>query len=276
MKNIFDIYSIDECGLNAVAPANTPGMGNPMVPGDGGACKLGTAGSEPLSGKCKKSKKKISEEPKIKESILDDIDDQMRQGDELIKLYPIVEWWKTQRSYQRNKTSNETEKFLYNRLRIENKALIIDCKDAQNTVFDGLFIKDSLPLGINTIKVYNCRGRFLIYALSEDISFVDFEIYSDEGRTYGDIFMHGGRSHSLELGNIICSEFALNATKIESLLIGKNSQIIEYDLSICYNLERFYGSFMGASNITIPKKVLKHYLCQQGFMSWGADLNLRN
>ena len=92
MKNIIDIYNIDECGLNAGAPANTLGMGNPMVPGDGEVCKLGTAGTEPLTGKCKKSKKKIYEEPKVKESILDDIDVQIQQGDKFAKLAPIVEW----------------------------------------------------------------------------------------------------------------------------------------------------------------------------------------
>lgn len=211
----------------------------------------------------------------LKESILDDIDVQMRKGDEFAKLSPIVEWWKKQRSYQRNRTSDEAEKFLYNRLRIENKALIIDCKDAQNTVLDGFFIKDNLPLGINTIKVYNCRSKFFVYALSEDISFVNFEVYSDEGKTYGEFFMHGGKLHSLDLGNIICNEFTLNASQIESLLIGKNSQVIEYKLSLCYNLERFYGSFMGAANIIIPKKLLKYYLCNQGFMSWGADIDIR-
>ena len=276
MKSIIDIYNIDECGLNAGAPANTLGMGNPMVPGDGDACKLGTAGSEPLTDKCKKSKKKISEEPKVKESILDDIDDQMRQGDEFAKLAPIVEWWKTQRAYQRNKTSDEAEKFLYNRLRIENKSLIIDCKDAQNTVLDGFFVKDQLPLGINTIKVYNCRGKFFVYALSEDISFVDFEIYNDEGRTYADIFIFGAKLRSLDLGNIICSKFTINASLIESLLLGKNSQIIEYELSMCNKLERFYGNFIGAANIIIPKNVLKYYLCQQGFMSWGAEIKIRH
>lgn len=276
MKNIIDIYNIDECGLNAGAPANTMGMGNPMVPGDGGACKLGTAGSEPLTGKCKKSKKKISEEPKVKESILDNIDDQMRQGDEFAKLAPIVEWWKAQRVHARIKTSAEAESFIIDRLRIENKTLIIDCKDAKDTVLDGLFVKDNLPLGINTIKVYNCKSNFYVYAHSEDISFVDFEIYTDEGRSYGDIYVHGGRLRSLDLGNIVCCKFTVNAAKSESMLIGKNSQIIEYDLSMCHLLENFYGSFMGASNIIIPRKVLKYYLCQQGFMSWGADIDLRN
>lgn len=94
MKNIIDIYyGIDECGLNAGTPANTLGMGNPMVPGDGGACKLGAAGSEPLHGKCKHNKKrKIAEEPsKLKESILDDIDTQMNKGDDFIKTYKLAQ-----------------------------------------------------------------------------------------------------------------------------------------------------------------------------------------
>ena len=276
MKSIIDIYNIDECGLNAGAPANTLGMGNPMLPGDGDACKLGDAGSEPLTGKCKKSKKKISEEPKVKESILDDIDDQMRQGDEFAKLAPIIEWWKTQRAYQRIKTSDEAEKLLYDRLRIENKALIIDCKNAKDSILDGFFVKDNLPLGINTIKVYNSPGKFFVYALSEDISFVDFEIYTDEGRTYADIFIFGAKLRSLDLGNIICSKFTINASLIESLLLGKNSQILEYELSMCNKLERFYGNFMGAADIIIPKKVLKYYLCQQGFMSWGAEIKIRH
>lgn len=209
----------------------------------------------------------------LKESLLDDIDTTYNDGEKILQL---VEWLKTQRSYQRNKTNDEAEKFIYERLRIENKTLIIDCKDAKDTVLDGFFIKDNLPLGINTVKVYNCKSKFFVYALSEDISFVDFEIYTDEGRTYGDIFIHVGRLRSLDLGNIVCCKCTVNAPKSESLLIGKNSQIIEYDLSMCHLLERFYGSFMGASNIIIPRKVLKHYLCQQGFMSWGAEINIRN
>lgn len=210
----------------------------------------------------------------LKESLLDDIETTYNDGGKTLQL---VEWWKTQRAYQRNKTTAEAEKFIYERLRIENKTLIIDCKDAKDTVLDGFFIKDNLPLGINTVKVYNCKSKFYVYALSEDISFVDFEIYTDEGRTYGDIFIHGGiKLSSLDLGNIICCKFTINFPKIESLLIGKNSQIIEYDLSMCHQLERFYGNFGGATNITIPRKVLRYYLCQQGFMSWGADINIKN
>ena len=209
----------------------------------------------------------------LKESLLDDIDTTYNDGGKLLQL---VEWWKAQRVHARIKTSAEAESFITDRIRIANKALIIDCKDAKDTVIDGWFVKDNLPLGINTIKVYNCKSNFYVYAHSEDISFVDFEIYTDEGRTYGDIYVHGGRLRSLDLGNIVCCKCTVNAPKSESLLIGKNSQIIEYDLSMCHLLERFYGSFMGASNIIIPRKVLKHYLCQQGFMSWGADIDLRN
>lgn len=209
----------------------------------------------------------------LKESLLDDIETTYNDGGKILQL---VEWWKTQRAYQRNKTTAEAEKFIYERLKIENKTLIIDCKDAKDTVLDGFFIKDNLPLGINTIKVYNCRNKFFVYALSEDISFVDFEIYTDEGRTYGDVFVHGVKLQSLDLGNIVCCKLKIHAQKIKSLLIGKNSQVIEYDLQMCYDLERFYGNFMGASDITIPKRVLKNYLCQEGFMSWGAELNIKN
>ena len=209
----------------------------------------------------------------LKESLLDDIETTYDDGGKILQL---IEWWKKQRSYQRIKTNDETEKFLYNRLRIENKILIIDCKDAKDTVLDGLFVKECLPLGINTIKVYNCKSSFYVYALSEDISFVDFEIYTDEGRTYGDIFIYGAKLQSLYLGNIVCCKFKIHSQKIKSLLIGKNSQVIEYDLKMCYDLERFYGTFMGASDITIPKQVLRNYLCQQGFMSWGAEINIKN
>ena len=209
----------------------------------------------------------------LKESLLDDIETTYKDGG---KLLQVVEWWKAQRVHARIKTSAEAEAFITDRIRIENKALIIDCKDAKDTVLNGLFIKDSLPLGINTIKVYNCKCIFYVYAQSEDISFVDFEVYTDEGRTYGDVFVHGVKLQSLDLGNIVCCKLKIHAQKIKSLLIGKNSQVIEYDLQMCYDLERFYGNFMGASDITIPKQVLKNYLCQEGFMSWGAELNIKN
>ena len=209
----------------------------------------------------------------LKESLLDDIETTYKDGG---KLLQVVEWWKAQRVHARIKTSAEAEAFIADRIRIENKALIIDCKDAKDTVLDGLFVKDSLPFGINTIKVYNCKSNFYVYAHSEDISFVDFEIYTDEGRTYGDIYVHGGKLQSLDLGNIVCCKLKIHAQKIKALLIGKNSEVIEYDLQMCYDLERFYGNFMGASDITIPKQALKNYLCQQGFMSWGAELNIKN
>ena len=93
MKNIFDIYN--ECNAALyVNPSNTVGMGNPMPATDT------NCGSEPLC-KCKKEKTKkrnklknisdIFEEPKVSESILGDLEDNLKAGDEMAKNYTLAE-----------------------------------------------------------------------------------------------------------------------------------------------------------------------------------------
>lgn len=65
MKSIIDY--IQECGEGCSTPANTMGMGNPMVPGTPGAPgHPGTPGSEPMTGKAKREKKRKN----IQEGIL--------------------------------------------------------------------------------------------------------------------------------------------------------------------------------------------------------------
>jgi mRNA-degrading endonuclease RelE of RelBE toxin-antitoxin system len=77
MKYIFELYN--ECdGSICSTPANTLGMGNPMLPGENGE-----VGSEPICAKCKKEKvkkKKSSEDSKIKEGLLSDMEDNLKIG----------------------------------------------------------------------------------------------------------------------------------------------------------------------------------------------------
>lgn len=75
MKSIIDY--IQECGEGCATPANTMGMGNPMVPGVAAAPgQLGSPGSEPINGKSKPKREKKYK--KVQEGILNqDFDDRV-------------------------------------------------------------------------------------------------------------------------------------------------------------------------------------------------------
>lgn len=276
MKNIYDIYSIEEC-CNATCsnPGNTVGMGNPMVPGDGGACKLGTAGSEPLTGKCKKTKKKISEEPSIKEGILSGMDDALHKGDTWSE---VIEWWAKQFGYEQYELDDSEINMLSSRLSIEDKnTLVVDCKDIRLNIIDEFYIKDRLPKNITNIKVINCnKTAFNILTGIEDLSNINFEVYHDNGKSFASIVlkMKVKAGKTLKLGKLTCDNLTIDAPGIESLFIDRESTVLEYNLGTCRKLTDFYGSFGGATQIGIPKKMLQYYLCSQGYMSWGAEITV--
>jgi hypothetical protein len=273
--NIIDIYDIMECGTTAATPATTVGMGNPMTPGDGGACKLGAAGSEPLTGKCKKSKKKTYEEPSIKEGILSNMEDTITAGDDLME---IVKWWAEQFGYGQYELDDSEIKLLSSRLSIENKnTLVVDCKDIRLNIIDEFYIKDKLPKNINNIKVINCnKTAFNILTNVEDLSNISFEVYRDNGKIFASIVlkMKIKAGKTLKLGKLTCDNLTIDAPGIETLFIDKETTVLEYNLGTCGKLTDLYGNFGGATQIRIPKKMLKYYLCSQGYMSWGAEITI--
>lgn len=274
MVSIYDIYN--ECG-SAVAcsnPGNTIGMGNPMTPGDGEVSKAGTPGSEPLTAKAKSEKKRKSKS--VKESILDDIDVTLENGDKFVE---IVEWYKTQRSYARENTDDDDIKLLMNRLSFEGKdTLVINCRGIINGIVDEFYIKDNLPNGIKHIKVINSKGTtFKVYSFTTDLSNINFSVFEDDSRTYGDIIFHAKirAGKELNIGDLLCCKFTVNAPAIETLTIGNNSVVLELHVGRCPKLGEIYGHIRDAIDATVCNNFIRYQLAASGKFSWGINLYIK-
>ena len=113
MKDIYDIYETEGC----VTPANTMGMGNPMLP------TAEEPGTEPLTAKAKREKKRKV----VKEGILADVETNMRKGDDLAKtLLPFIEWYIDGQVREYKKFNKETLMDLYmESMSLEDKNTII-------------------------------------------------------------------------------------------------------------------------------------------------------
>lgn len=276
MKNIFDIYDIEECcNAACVNPGNTVGMGNPMPPGEG------QVGSEPMTGKCKKEKSKkhkCSEpwtEPVVKEGILDNIEDTLASGSETMEF---IEWYVDNQLVEHKKFDRDIMiKNYINVISVNNGVATINIKNDKESFADEMVIKTPIPNNIHTIKVYNCSAVFHLLTYIADISDIDFEIYKDEGRTYSSLWCSWHRSVSGEVstGNIVCDAFrVLTPLKVESLIIGKDSVILEFDVSRT-TLTKFFGSLHSADVITFSKDLIKHTLQQAGIIPWGCKFNIK-
>lgn len=276
MKTIFDIYDIEECCNAACAnPGNTVGMGNPMPPGEG------QVGSEPMTGKCKKEKskkRKCSEpwtEPVVKEGILDNIEDTLAAGSETMEF---IEWYVDNQLVEHKKLDRDIMiKNYINVISVNNGVATINIKNDKESFADEMVIKNPIPNNIHTIKVYNCLAVFHVLAYIADISDIDFEIYKDEGRTYASLWCSWHRSVSGEVsvGNIVCDAFrVLTPLKVESLIMGKDSVILEFDVSRTA-LTKFFGPLHSADEITFNKNLVKHTLQQAGVIPWGCKFNIK-
>ena len=276
MKNIFDIYDIDECcGAICSTSANTIGMGNPMAPGEG------HVGSEPMVGKCKKEKskkKKYSEpwtEPVVKEGILDNIDNTLKSGSDTMKF---IEWYVDNQLAEHKKLDRDIMiKNYINVISVNNGVATINIKNDKESFADEMVIKTPIPNNIHTIKVYNCSAVFHLLTYVADISDIDFEIYRDGGRTYSSLWCSWHRSVSGEVsvGHIVCDAFrVLTPLKVESIIIGKDSVILEFDASRT-TLTKFFGPLHSADVITFSKDLVKHTLQQAGVIPWGCKFNIK-
>ena len=276
MKNIFDIYDIDEsCDAICSTPANTIGMGNPMPPGEG------QVGSEPMVGKCKKEKskkKKCSEpwtEPVVKEGILDNIENTLTSGSETMEF---IEWYVDNQLVEHKKLDRDTMiKNYINVISVNNGVATINIKNDKESFADEMVIKKPIPNNIHTIKVYNCLAVFHLLTYIADISDIDFEIYKDEDRTYSSLWCSWHRSVSGEVsvGNIVCDAFrVMTPLKVETLTMGKDSVILEFDTSRT-TLTKFFGPLHSADVITFSKDLVKHTLQQAGIIPWGCKFNIK-
>lgn len=271
MINIYDIYNVTECGEGCATPSNTIGIGNPMLP------TAEEPGTEPLTPTAKTKTEKKQKRKTIKEGILDDIDASLNNGD---KLVSIIEWYKIQRGYARENTDDVDIKLLMERLSFEGKdTLVIDCKDRVNEIVDEFFIKDALPNGIKTIKVINSKkSNFKIFSFTNDLSNINFIVFEDNERIYGNVIFHvkirAGKD--LKIGNLLCCDFFVNGPTIETLTIGDNSVVLDLHLEMCPKLNEIYGNFRDAQNITVRKNFIKYQLSMSGKFPWGASLNILN
>lgn len=268
MKNIFDVYN--EC--DGATPANTMGMGNPMLP------TAEEPGTEPLTptAKTKTEKKQKRKKDTVKEGILDDIDTTIGNGD---KLVSIIEWYKKQREYAHANIDDDDVKDLWECLSFEGKdTLVIDCKGLINEITDAFYIKDNLPNGIKNVKVINAEVTvFKVYSFTTDLSNINFSVFEDNGRTYGNIIFHvkirAGKE--LKIGDLLCCEFTVNAPAIETLTIGNNSVVLELHVGRCPKLNEIYGHIRDAQDVTVCHNFIKYQLAALGKLSWGINLHIK-
>lgn len=269
MNTIYNIYT--ECDDAAICSthANTMGMGNPMLP------TAEEPGTEPLTPTAKTKKPKCKKS--VKEGILEDPEINMAAGD---KLFELIEWYKTQRNYAREDTDAADVKLLMERFSFEGKdTLVIDCKGLVNEVVDEFYIKDNLPNGIKHIKVINSKGTtFKVYSFTTDLSNINFSVFEDNSRMYGDIIFHAKirAGKDLKIGDLSCCKFTVNAPVIETLTIGNNSVALEIHLGMCSKLNELYGPTRDAQDYTVCKNFIRYQLAANGKFAWGATMNISN
>jgi hypothetical protein len=166
------------------------------------------------------------------------------------------------------------------RLSFEGKdTLVIDCKGIINEVVDEFYIKDNLPNGIKKVKVINSKGTcFKVYSFTTDLSNINFSVFEDNGRMYGDIIFHAKirAGKDLKIGDLLCCGFNVNAPAIETLTIGNNSVALEIHLGSCPKLNELYGPTRDAQDYTVCKNFIRYQLAASGKFAWGATMNISN
>lgn len=279
MKALYDIYTVmgdetfyEEC---CATPGNTMGMGNPMLPT---VEEPGTEPPEPLipTAKTKTEKKQKRKKDTVKEGILDDIDTTIGNGD---KLVSIIEWYKTQREYARESIDDDDVKNLLECLSFEGKdTLVIDCKGLINEITDDFYIKDKLPNGIKNVKVINTKvTTFKVYSFTTDLSNINFSVFEDNGRIYGDIIFHAKirAGKDLKIGDLLCCKFTVNAPAIETLTIGNNSVVLELHVGRCPKLGEIYGHLRDVQDATVCNNFIRYQLAASGKFPWGINLYIK-
>ena len=137
-----------------------------------------------------------------------------------------------------------------------------------------------LPKNVKTIKIYNFKyGSYQLSCYTHDISKINIEVYSDEGKSYGDlqvVFWNKIKNKNVKLGKITCSNFRLGtySSKIESIMLAKDSIMIEVDLSENENLTDIYGRFEHAMSVKFPRQVVARQLASAGIIPHGCELRI--
>ena len=267
MTNIYDIYN-EEC---CATPANTMGMGNPMLP------TAEEPGTELLTATAKKQSKKQRKNKVVKEGILGKTDDVLKQGDDITKLMQFVDWYIDNQSKEYKRLAKDNLRELYMTLmRFEDKnTVVIDLANDNSSFGDIFVIKDAIPGNVKTIKVYNCKYNFNIQSYIGDLSNIDIEVYRDNGKSFGNVvaaFKSKAGEH-IRFGKLICSGFELRCWA-ETLTISNDSVILSLDTSASSYLTNIYGKLSNVDDALLNHKLVKTQLCQAGFLPWGCKLTV--
>lgn len=288
MKNIIDFY--EDVSIMA-GPGNTLGLGNPMAPTDT------EVGSEPLTPCAKKQCKGKKKAKKIIEaSILGDIEDTIQVGDDVVEF---AQWFIEATIEGFSLTDGA-------KLKIDFDDYLPKLASCVVSPSKGVFILDTyklfdancsklcdrihltekalknMPKGLKAIKIYNFKyGEYQMSCYTHDVSKLNIEVYEDEGRSYGNlvcIFWSKNKNKNVKLGKIICSNFKVGtyASKIESIMIAKDSTMITVDLSENENLTDIYGRFEHAMTVKFPRQLVARQLASAGIIPHGCELKIYN
>lgn len=138
----------------------------------------------------------------------------------------------------------------------------------------------NMPKGLKTIKIYNFKyGEYQMSCYTHDVSKLNIEVYEDEGKSYGNlicIFWSKNKNKNVKLGKITCSNFKVGtyASKIESIMLAKDSTMITIDLSENENLIDIYGRFEHAMSVKFPRQLVARQLASAGIIPHGCELRI--
>lgn len=283
MKSIIELYT-NECDGGGIysTPANTLGMGNPMPPTDG------QLGSEPICAKCKKEKakkKKLYEEPKIKEGLLGDMENNLNVGEIESKF---IEWFADEQCAEyRSATRKNIISELYKCVSFEGKdTIVIDLDKNDKKVFtlEEIIIRNNYPpAGIKNIKYINVGqyGTVAILTKKPDISSINFEVYS--GKLYSsqsDIDISCSKlpkNCCLKIGRIICNRLLVfdSHDYISEIEIGPESIILDLNLSHCKKLTNLTANYANIPELTIKSDFVIQLLHKHNVIPWSTELDIR-
>lgn len=300
MKNILDMTKsitslIDfyECGLNAT-PANTVGMGNPMPATEN------TPGSEPLvpTKKCKKAKCK---KEKIDEaSILGDLEDTLKTGDDIVNaIFDLANHLADCAKQYENVSYTEDEIMELTNYAINNKAIstgkpgeiIYDSKgfdnikDRKTSIFVRELFYNFDAITINPKTFPKSIKKIIFKNFSIDC---DIDLYGDNDISNLDIIVEGDAAlrvtvkesnNIVKLGKVICNEFIMSDNYIKNIKpVGvsfkSGSSIKNIDLGDCSHIESIEGSKLGVTYFSLNKNIVRHNLIKSGIASSKTKINL--
>ena len=275
MKNLYDIYAIEDCGIGAT-PSNTIGIGNPMPASDG------QLGSEPLmpTAKTKTEKKQKHKSKDVKEGILDDMEVSMKAGDDLVEF---VDWYATNLLvYYKRLDKSDLMANLLNMISFENKdTVVIDVSKDKSDSSSSMIIKNpNIPGKVKTLKYINAnktKASTNMYILSYvgNLANINIEVYRDNGKSFGDLTIKVDKSggQHIMLGKLTCDCLDVECWG-DSLSINNDSIILELKLQHAYNLTNLYTKLHNVTKASVPKTLIQRQLCEAGIWPWGIKLDI--